>query len=57
MLCVSGVKKRVRSVSGLEAQGRLCGEGDMRIGPHKFICVQRPLAPKEIPVFNLCIVY
>lgn len=57
MLCVSGVKKRVRSVSGLEAQGRLCGEGDMRIGPHKFICVQRPLAPKEIPVFNLCIIY
>ena len=35
MLCVSGVEKRAWSVSGLEAQGRLCGEGGSEVGPCK----------------------
>lgn len=38
MLCVSGVEKRERPVSGLEAQGRLCGEGDSGMGPLGYLC-------------------
>ena len=35
MLCAAGVEKRDRSVSELEDQGRLCGEGGTGMGPCK----------------------
>lgn len=56
MLCASGVKKRERSVSGLETHGRLCGESDSGIGPYKLFVFGDHWCQKEylyLSVYNI----
>lgn len=48
MLCAAGVRKRERSVSGLEVQGRLCGEGGPGMRPCKFFVSSKSFIFKKI---------